>query len=558
MKKIFTLLFFSISALGNAQLSNDVTPMSWGIENLDGLAPIIMPSFDLETLQKEDLANRGRMDIPYRFGYEFIVDYNLMNSGDWETLENGDRIWRIRFYSPGAKTMNFLFSYFYMPQGAHLILYSNDRKDVLGAYDAKQNNPERVLGTWLVTGEDIWLEYYEPKAHKNQGRLEVYKLVHGYRSTSDILQSSQETKALNSSGNCHYDVNCTMGAIDATKNINKKAVGMVLIGGGLCSGALVNNTSNDGTPYFLTANHCYEDENGTPHVNPSQWSFRFNWISNTPSCASTAASLDNADYYTVSGAELKAHRTGSDFCLVAITGPMDADWELVYAGWDRSTTAPLNAYGIHHPDGDIMKVSVEEDSPSATAITFGAQDAIEVWHIANWEKGVTEGGSSGSPLFDNNGRIRGQLFGGLSACTATGNGITGNGQYDIYGRFDISWSAGATSSERLSDWLDPAGTNQVTLDYLDATLGIDDVAEPVHTIRIYPNPSNGIFSVALANNTLILEYQVYNTLGQVVASGTVRESDNSIDMSSKANGVYVIKFNGATNNTITTHRIVKE
>ena len=98
----------------------------------------------------------------------------------------------------------------------------------------------------------------------------------------------------------------------------------------------------------------------------------------------------------------------------------------------------------------------------------------------------------------------------------------------------------------------------MTLDYLDATLGIDDVAEPVHTIRIYPNPSNGIFSVALANNTLILEYQVYNTLGQVVASGTVRESDNSIDMSSKANGVYVIKFNGATNNTITTHRIVKE
>ncbi len=56
------------------------------------------------------------------------------------------------------------------------------------------------------------------------------------------------------------------------KDINKKAVALIVVNNSYwCSGSLVNNTSNDGTPYFLTANHCYS--------NPSQWAFMFNWIS---------------------------------------------------------------------------------------------------------------------------------------------------------------------------------------------------------------------------------------------------------------------------------------
>lgn len=548
MKQFFTLLLISVFTLCNAQLSNDATPKSWEFDNLDGVAPIVMPSFDLAKIEQEDLRNEGRMDIPYRFGYEFVVDYNLENSGYWQTLENGDRIWRIRFFSQGAKTMNFLFSDFYMPEGASVYLYSNDKKDVLGAYDSKQNNPERVLGTWLVAGEDVWVEYYEPAEHKNEGKLEFYKLIHGYRTADDILKGTND---LNDAGNCHYDVNCTMGSgIDGLKDINKKAVAKIIIGGGLCSGALVNNVNNDGTPYFLTANHCYDSEFGT--VNPSQWSFRFNWISPLPSCASTSGSLNSFDYYTVSGAQLKANRAESDFCLVEITGPMDPTWDLVYAGWDRSITTPTKSFGIHHPIGDIMKVSLDNDSPVSTNV-----QGIQCWEVLGWDKGVTEGGSSGSPLFDNNGRIRGQLLGGESECANNGNSTSGNGLGDFYGRFNISWSTGSTSSARLRDWLDPNNTSGTTLDYYHPLLGVTDVVKPVNEIKVYPNPSNGVFTVSLIDQADSLQYEVYNILGQAVQSGKVDNADNTIDMTGKTNGVYILRLTDAANKTVT-RKIVKE
>ena len=74
--------------------------------------------------------------------------------------------------------------------------------------------------------------------------------------------------------------------------------------------------------------------------------------------------------------------------------------------------------------------------------------------IDDWEDGVTEPGSSGSPLFDNNHRIIGQLYGGAAAC----NGSVNNGLYDYYGRLDVSWGNGA------SQYLDPSGGNTTTWD----------------------------------------------------------------------------------------------
>jgi hypothetical protein len=72
---------------------------------------------------------------------------------------------------------------------------------------------------------------------------------------------------------------------------------------GFCSGALINNTLNDGKPYVLTANHCYSD--------PTNWIFRFNWQS--ADCNNPAAS---PTFQSLSGAVLRSRRTPSDFCLV--------------------------------------------------------------------------------------------------------------------------------------------------------------------------------------------------------------------------------------------------
>jgi hypothetical protein len=114
MKFNFTLsMALLIGFFSFAQVTNEGKPKSWSWEKSSILNPIILPKVDLKKLQDEDAINDQRKDIPWRFGQEIIVDYNLQNAGQWTTLDNGDRVWRIRFASKGAKTMNFLFSDFF-------------------------------------------------------------------------------------------------------------------------------------------------------------------------------------------------------------------------------------------------------------------------------------------------------------------------------------------------------------------------------------------------------------------------------------------------------------
>lgn len=545
MKSISTFILLVTCLFGYAQVTNEGTPKSWDLRNDTGLAPIVMPGFDLAKLQQEDAVNDLKKQGPWRFGHEFIVDYNLANSGKWETLENGDRVWRIRFYSEGAKSMNFIFSDFYLPDGSTLYLYNNDKTDLLGAYDSKQNNADRILGTWMVQGQDIWIEYYEPKAEKGQGKLELYKLIHGYRGADEFV-----AKSLGDSGNCMYDVDCDMGAIDATKNINKKAVAMVMMGGGLCSGAMINNVTNDGTPYFLTANHCYEGALETGDLPPS-WSFRFNWISPTPVCAVFGNSANDTQIYTVGNAQLRARYAQTDVCLVEIMGLLNPAWDIVWAGWDRNTTAPASVYGIHHPSGDIMKVSLDNQPPTPVTEMLGGVSTM-AWRVNGWQKGVTEGGSSGSPLFNNQGMIIGQLWGGGSDC----NGFGPNTNPDYYGRFDKSWSTGPSAASRLRDWLDPNNTNAMSVTYHAPNMGVADVV-PANEVKVYPNPSNGIFNVSLGD-AFEMSYEVYNILGQTVKSGKLTTDNNTVNLTNSQEGVYILKLTDAANNRSVTRKIVKE
>jgi hypothetical protein len=278
---------------------------------------------------------------------------------------------------------------------------------------------------------------------KGQGRLHIAKATHGYRNADTF----KDAKGLNDSGACNLDVDCSIGEDwEELKEHNKRSAGILLSGGsGFCSGALINNTSNDGTPYFLTANHCFS--------NPSSWAFRFGWISPNPVCASNTPSTDGPTNMTISGATEIARDAGSDFALVEINQAIPEDWDRVFAGWDRSDNTPDFTVGIHHPSGDIMKVCRDNDQPTQT-INGGAQ----TWEITTagggWEIGVTEPGSSGSPLFDAEGRIIGQLYGGGAACSGT----VDNDLLDYYGRLGVSWEGGGSPSTRLRDWLDPTGS----------------------------------------------------------------------------------------------------
>ncbi len=478
---LFSLVTFS-------QVTNEGLPTSWYLtsDELSSVEANILPSFDLQAIKDEDKTNDYLFDKPWRFGYMHSVDYGL-EDGKWDVLDNGDRIWRILISSEGALSLNFIFDNLFIPKGGSLYLYNDNHSDLLGAYTHKQNQEGGVLGTWLVNGDSVWIEYYEPLSVQGQGTLHIAKATHGYRNADTYNLA----KGLNDSGDCNLDVDCSIGEDwEELKEHNKRSVGILLSGGsGFCTGALINNTQNDGTPYFLTANHCYSD--------PSSWAFRFGWISPNSVCATTENSSNGPTNMTISGATLRSRDAGSDFALVEINSDIPDDWDRVFAGWDKSDNFPEFQVGIHHPSGDVMKVCRDDDQ-ATKEVNAGAQ----TWEIVGgltggWEIGVTEPGSSGSPLFDQEGRIIGQLFGGGAACSGTND----NDQFDYYGRVGVSWEGAGTSSTRLRDWLDPQNTGNDTMDpYPTLTSfpydsGVSSIDSPVNGILT----SSEIITVTITN-----------------------------------------------------------
>lgn len=438
MKKtylLFAMISFSAGIMSQTETALKCFGWSAELNDIPLPAAIVMESYDQEVIDAEDALNDISKDQPWRFGYKYDTNISLENSGAWTNVDKG-RVWRTLIECPNAQTINILLSDFYLPEGATLYLYDFERSNKIGAYTSKNNRMERELGTELIHGSSIIIEYFEPTEVIGEGSFTISNVIHGYRSL-DRIQKELE-KGLNDSGNCNIDVNCPLG--DDWDNQIRSVAMIVVSGNGICSGALVNNTCEDGRFLFLTANHCLGG--GT-----ANWSFRFNWKSpeGTESCATVAGSTDPGSPYdqTANGATILANSGGSDFALLEIDNMTDEEaeeWNVFYAGWDNSDDETVNeTTGIHHPSGDLMKICRDDNAPTHD-FTGGAQ----VWWIDDWDQGVTEPGSSGSPLFDQDGRIIGQLFGGAAACGG-GDGTDDNDSFDYYGRLGVSWGLGAST-----------------------------------------------------------------------------------------------------------------
>ena len=111
---------------------------------------------------------------------------------------------------------------------------------------------------------------------------------------------------------------------------------------------------------------------------------------------------------TYGGADLLATSLAQDSSLLRLRG--DLPGEVAYSGWSADPVLhPAVVHGLHHPRGDEMKYSAGR--------TLGQTD-VEVTNlgtvlnaiVVRWRDGATEGGSSGSGLFDGE-----HLIGGLSA-----------------------------------------------------------------------------------------------------------------------------------------------
>ncbi len=439
----FALLLSLIPFIGHAQLSQGGKPLSFDSKMEKTYRIETMPDVDVQKAIAEDaLTDKAS---PYRFGINIPVDLNVLAMGETQILAGGDKLVRFGIQSKGALSLNLTFSKFKLPEGGKLFIYNADQTMVIGAFTDFNNQKDGQFATMLLKGDEITLEYFEPAEVNFKTELTVGIVTHGYK---DVFGYA---KAFGSSGSCETNVNCPVAA---DWQCEKRSVVMLLVnnGSGLCSGALVNNTKQDKAPLVLTANHCYD-----PAQSVSTWVFYFNWESAT--CANPSSSPPKSQ--TMTGATLKANSGGSDFALVQINNPVPDAFNASYAGWSRAGTTVSSAFAIHHPSGDIKKFSIAAGGTVGSATVNLGHGPADCWQTAQWTLGVTEPGSSGSPLFDPQHRIVGQLYGGPSSCTASAAN-----KFDYYGKFHVSWTGGGSSATRLQDWLDPNGSNPTTLNTL--------------------------------------------------------------------------------------------
>ena len=543
MKKILlSVIIISTTLFINkavAQLSQGGTPFSFTVDSkhIPAIAYQTMPAFDIAALRAEDAVN-DLSKGPFRFGFNHYVSLNPANSGTWTTLPNGDRLWQLGIKSPGALTINLAFDDFYLPKTASLFVYNSTKDFVLGAFTDADNQNDKAFATDLIPGEAIILEYYEPAAVANQGRMNLFRVTHGYRGVEDYATNFTE-KSFGQAGSCQVNINCPFGA--GWQNEKHAVVCLVSGGSEFCSGALVNDVPQDGKPYVLTANHCGSSGFST-------WVFRFNW--EAPGCTNPGSSPSTSQ--SLSGGTQRASSANSDFSLVEITGGLaggtvPVNYIPYFAGWSNIDVPADSAWGIHHPNGDIKKIS--HAANACINGTWSGTPANSHWQIGQWTTACTEPGSSGSPLFDQNHRIVGQLHGGPSAC-----GATPANMYDDYGKFALSWLGGGTSTTQLKVWLDPNNTGATTLNGWGPTVGINEKPATVSSISIYPNPSDGEFNLEVKltspQNVVI---KIFNVVGEVVSQKTISNitsGNYSIDLTNQTKGIYFAEITCLTEKTV--------
>ena len=462
------ILIFSNA--GFAQISQADLPIRSTVSKLPVLEQSsvhVLERVNVEALVKEDKVTDQHKDIAWRFGAVIPVNFNLENAGTWSELPNGDKLWRLRIESRNAKSLNFNFDAYQLPPGASLHIYNPEKTEFLGAFTSENNKADSLFATFILKSDAAILEYYEPKEVAFKGVLSIESVVHGYR------HLDKAGSGFGDAGLCNINVNCPIGA---PWDKVKRSVVMIMLANNnrVCSGVLVNNTLEDGKPYVLTANHCPINTNNI---------FAFNYDS--PTCTPPTNPTGNQ---TINGCYLRSNNSStsaSDFNLVELTSVPPAAFRPYYAGWSNLDQASAYSACIHHPLGDVKKISLDDQAAESSGYYSPGNDH---WAVLEWDTGTTQDASSGSPLFNEQKRVVGQLHGGDASCA--------NDTTDYFGKFSYSWDTEQDSSRQLKYWLDPnnSGVNVVdgydpsaVLLSLDAQVaGIDNVDKILCSDSIFP------------------------------------------------------------------------
>ena len=520
MKKILGIticfVFLVISQQALAQISNGGFPTSFDIKAGSQIVKsIILQSPDIRLVNNEDSRNDS-LSLPRRFSVMLPVDIDFIKSGTWFELEDGSRICRLKIYAEGAIANNLYFNNFFLPEGVNLFLYDELKKQLKGAF-TKYNNPKSGnFATELMSGDVVILELNIPAEIKNDPIIHISEFGYAYRDVPHY----DEINGFGGSDWCEVNINCSPEGDDWQKQ--KRGVVRIMVkvsgSGWWCTGSLINNVRYDATPFVLTADHCaFQLNQYASEADLDQWIFYFNYESATcdnPTTEPELFSMVGASKIAQGG---KRGQEGSDFYLVLLNNQVPSGYNPYFMGWSRFNEISDHGVTIQHPEGDIKKISTYL-TPLESSGWYG-NGLQSHWKVIwaqtenNW--GVTEAGSSGSPLFDSEGRLIGTLTGGLAACDESGS--WGPDEPDYYGKFSYHWqSNGTVDTAQLKPWLDPDDTGIYGLGGHTLDVEGHEIVNNLD-INIYPNPANEYFFINFTNlESRTFHISIYDIVGKLI------------------------------------------
>jgi hypothetical protein len=419
-------------------------------------APITFNIEDMKLVDEWQVSQGQPLKVATLIGSDLTMD----NAGAWNVLPGGESVWQLNIRAEGAIALMLYYKTFYIPEGGKLFIYNAEKTQVIGAFTHRSNPETDNFATEFVAGDDIVLEYVAAPSGEKP-RIEIESIGYGY---NHLTVGSADTSVREEPAPCYVNINCEEGN---DWQMEKAGVCKMIQRIGrdtyICSGSLVNNTEEDFKPYILSAYHCSALLGTTASASDyNQWIFYFHYEKN--GCDDNSPAIS---YQTMTGCRKVASTPldgGSDGLLLLLNQEIPDSYYAYYNGWDRREAAATSGVGIHHPEGDYMKISTF--TGRATSLSWLDEDGNEGASNAHWNiifdetangASVTAGGSSGSPLFNQDKLIVGTLSGGNSECKNP-KGL------NIYGKLSYHWDKYSRSqAERMDVWLDPAGTKAETL-----------------------------------------------------------------------------------------------
>jgi len=525
MRHLFFIIIIQLSINVYSQIPRGGKPYKYsGVKKSSAYQLDIQ---DKESRIIESLKDAEVISGKKRMKYAFNVDVNLNpeNSGEWISLEDKN-IWRIKITSRGAKALGLIFDQFVLNDGSAVFLYDPSQKHVLGGFNYLNNKDSGILPTALIPGESIVIELQVPRG-AGYGNLNIGSVSHAF---VDIfgLDDKKDT-GIGASSYCNVDINCDQGI---SFEMVRRAVCRIQIGviNEFCTGTLINNVKEDGKAYILTANHC---------ISRNSWAQSSVFYFNFDSRYCNADTIFESQ--TVSSARLLATHDSLDFSLLVLSEEPPESYSPYYAGWTRSEIPSPFATCIHHPWGDMKKISKENNTVETSYQTTNPPDWLyedrfpqAFWRISRWDLATTEPGSSGAPLLNTDQLIVGNLSGGDANCSNPVN--------DYFAKIGVDWDFFPDSTKQLAYWLDPNQTDTVMIEGYDPYYNITpDLFDRFWT---YPNPASeyviiNIDSLSLRNATV----SIYNLQGSMLASKRIKEEKEAVlYLNHLPEGLYILKL----------------